>query len=186
MSTFQVDKEKTLNAALFILTKLGACDYHKVFKILYFADQFHLKKYGQPLTGESYIAMPYGPVPSFLYDVFKAAEKGNSPFKEAIELSRQFIVKRDGKIPVVSAYDEVNLDELSESNIEVLTQALRENKALSFEELVSKSHDEAWAKAEQQQDTEISYLDMAKVAGTNEEMLKYISLNAENSSSNLV
>ena len=186
MSTFQVDKEKTLNAALLILTNLGACDYHKVFKILYFADQFHLKKYGQPLTGESYIAMPYGPVPSFLYDVFKAAEKGNSPFMEAIELSHQFQVKREGKIPLVSANQDINLDELSESNIEALTQSIVENQDLNFEELVSKSHDEAWANAEQKQDTEISYLDMAKGAGTNEEMLKYISLNVENSSSTLI
>lgn len=185
MSVFQVDKEKTLNAALYVLSALGECDYHKVFKILYFADQLHLKNYGQPLTGDSYIAMPFGPVPFFLYDVFKAAEKGNSPFLEAMEFSHLFRVRREGKIPVVNAQQHSNLDELSESNIKVLIQALHENQALSFEELVSKSHDEAWAKAEQQQDTEISYLDMAKVAGSDEEMLKYISLNAENNSSNL-
>jgi len=186
MPAFQVDKEKTLNATLFILQQLCECDYHKVFKILYFSDQFHLKKYGQPLTGDSYIAMPYGPVPSFLYDVFKAAEKGNSPFMEAMELSHLFVVKREGKIPLVSAQHAVNLEELSASNLEVLKKAIEENQSLSFEDLVLKSHDEAWAKAEQQQDTEISYLDMAKVAGSDEEMLKYISLNAENSSSNFI
>lgn len=186
MPAFQVDKQKTLNATLYILQHLGECDYHKVFKILYFADQLHLKSFGSPLTGDSYIAMPYGPVPSFLYDVFKAAEKGNSPFIEAMELSNLFAVKREGKIPMVNAQHPVNLEELSASNLEVLTQALGENYALSFEELVKKSHDEAWEKAEQQQDTEISYLDMAVVAGSNEEMLKYIKLNAENSSSNLI
>lgn len=186
MSAFQVDKEKTLNATLFILTNLGACDYHKVFKILYFADQFHLKNYGQPLTGDSYIAMPYGPVPSFLYDVFKASEKGNSPFVEALELSHLFAVKRDGKIPKVSANHPVDFDELSESNLEVLNLSIAENRALSFEDLVKKSHDEAWEKAGQQAESEISYFEMAKAAGSDEEMLKYISLNEENSSSNLV
>jgi uncharacterized phage-associated protein len=186
MATFQVDKEKTLNATLFILKSLGECDYHKVFKILYFADQFHLKNYGQPLTGDSYIAMPYGPVPSFLYDVFKASEKGNSPFVEALELSHLFIVKRDGKIPRVSANHPVDFDELSQSNLEVLKQSMEENQDLSFEVLVKKSHDEAWEKAGQQAEPEISYLDMAKVAGSDEEILKYISLNEENSSSSLV
>ena len=186
MSAFQVDKEKTLNATLFILNSLGECDYHKVFKILYFADQFHLKNYGQPLTGDSYIAMPYGPVPSFLYDVFKASEKGNSPFIEAMELSHLFVVKRDGKIPRVSANHSVDFDELSESNLEVLNLSITENRALSFEDLVTKSHDEAWEKAGQQAEPEISYLEMAKAVGSDEEMLKYILLNEENSSSNLV
>lgn len=153
---------------------------------MYFADQFHLKNYGQPLTGDSYIAMPYGPVPSFLYDVFKASEKGNSPFMEAMELSNLFMVKREDEIPWVSANHPVNFDELSQSNLEVLKQSMAENQGLSFEVLVKKSHDEAWEKAEQQAEPEISYLDMAKVAGADEEMLKYISLNEENSSSNLV
>ena len=48
MQAFNVDTEKTLNAAIFILNKLGQADYHKVFKILYFAEQQHLKNYGQP------------------------------------------------------------------------------------------------------------------------------------------
>lgn len=186
MPAFQVDKEKTLNATLFILTQLGDCDYHKVFKILYFADQLHLKTYGSPLTGDSYIAMPFGPVPSFLYDIFKAAEKGNSPFNEAAELSHSFLVKKINNIPIVSLNKEVDLDELAESNISVLLQSINENADLNFNELVEKSHDEAWEKAEKQQDTEISYLDMAKVAGTENEMLKYILINAENSSSNLI
>ena len=34
MQVFNVDKEKTLNAALLILNNLGQADYHKVFKIL--------------------------------------------------------------------------------------------------------------------------------------------------------
>jgi hypothetical protein len=63
---------------------------------------------------------------------------------------------------------------------------MAENDGLSFEVLVKKSHDEAWKKAEHQAEPEISYLDMAKVAGSDEEMLKYILLNEENSSSNLV
>ena len=126
MQVFNVDKEKTLNAALLILNKLGKADFHKVFKILYFAEQQHLKKYGQPLTGDVYQAMPYGPVPSFLYDIFKASENQSSPFSEALELSKAFLVTREDKIPYVTPTREPDTDELSETNIEAILNSISE------------------------------------------------------------
>ena len=70
---FYMKKEKIINSMLFILNNLGGqSDLHKIFKILYFADQKHLITYGFPITGDFYIAMPAGPVPSKSYDVLKA------------------------------------------------------------------------------------------------------------------
>lgn len=180
MNGFNVDKVKTLNAAVFILNQLGETDYHKVFKILYFADQDHLKRYGRPITGDTYQAMNYGPVPSFLYDIFKAAEKGVHPFAEAMELSSSFSIRRAGNVPCVSATMEADIDELSESNIEIIKASIATHKGLNFEELVKKSHDKAWDNAAKQSEIEMSYLDIAAVVGTSEEMMRYISLNAEN------
>ncbi len=182
MQVFNVDKEKTLNAALLVLNKLGQADYHKVFKILYFAEQQHLKNFGQPLTGDSYLAMPYGPVPSFLYDVFKASENQSSPFAEALELSTAFAVTRKENIPYVSPTREANTDELSETNIEAILQSIAENGHLNFREITEKSHDSAWVKAEKNGETEMSYLDIAESAKATPEMLEYILLNAENNS----
>ncbi|KEQ31050.1 Panacea domain-containing protein [Pedobacter antarcticus] len=180
MQAFNVDKEKTLNAALLILNKLGKADYHRVFKILYFAEQQHLKNYGQPLTGDVYQAMPYGPVPSFLYDIFKASENQSSPFHEALELSKAFTVTRNEKIPYVTPNREPDIDELSESNIDAILTSIDENQQLSFREITDKSHDSAWAKAEKSSETEMSYLDIAESVETAPEMLRYILLNAEN------
>lgn len=180
MQAFNVDKEKTLNAALLILNKLGEADYHKIFKILYFAEQQHLKKYGHPLTGDAYQAMPYGPVPSFLYDIFKASENQSSPFGEALELSKAFTVNRKEKVPYVTANKEADTDELSETNVEVILKSIEENQQLSFREITDKSHDDAWAKAEGALETEMSYLDIAECAQATPEMLRYISLNTEN------
>lgn len=182
MQVFNVDKEKTLNAALLILNRLGQTDYHKIFKILYFAEQQHLKNYGQPLTGDSYQAMPYGPVPSFLYDIFKAAETQSSPFAEALELARAFTVLRKEKIPYVTANREPDTDELSETNIEAIMKSIDENNHLSFREITDKSHDSAWAKSENATETEMSYIDIAESASASPEMLEYILLNAENNS----
>jgi uncharacterized phage-associated protein len=185
MFAFITDKDKAVHAALYVLKQVGSSDYHKVFKILYFAEQHHLKSYGRPLTGDSYQAMPYGPVPSFLYDVFKAAEKGTSPFEEATARSGSFKVSRQGKTPIVTAVIEPDMDELSESDLEVLRMSIAENGELKFKELVEKSHDTAWDRAEKAEDIEMSYFDIAQAAGVSEEMLSYIILQSENSSSKL-
>ena len=180
MQAFNVDKDKTLNAALFILSKIGQADYHKIFKILYFAEQQHLKNYGQPLTGDVYQAMPYGPVPPLLYDIFKASENQSSPFNEALELSKAFLVTREERIPYVTPTREPDTDELSETNIEAILNSISENQQLSFQEITEKSHDSAWAKAEKAPETEMSYLDIAESGNASPEMLKYIIINSEN------
>ena len=38
-------------------------------KLVYFADRYHLRKYGRPLTGDTYLAMNFGPVPSGTKDI---------------------------------------------------------------------------------------------------------------------
>ena len=57
---FNLNTTKMLNSILFVLDGLGGkCDFHKIFKILYFADQKHLTYYGVPITGDFYIAMKH-------------------------------------------------------------------------------------------------------------------------------
>ncbi|HEY8930454.1 MAG TPA: Panacea domain-containing protein [Mucilaginibacter sp.] len=186
MVNFVVDKDKAINSALYVLDHIGPADYHKVFKILYFAEQYHLKNYGRPLTGDAYQAMNYGPVPSFLYDVFKASDKSSSPFNEALEKSKYFRVLWEGHKPIVNCKSKFDQDELSESDIEALNISISENRSLDFIQLVKKSHDSAWIKVEKNEDIEMSYLDIAEAAGTSSEMLSYICLQAENASSKLI
>lgn len=153
------------------MEKLGRADFHKIFKILYFAEQKHLRNYGQPLTGDSYLAMPCGPVPSFLYDFFKASENQSSPYREALELSRAFTVIRTEKVPFVTANKEPDTDELSETYIDAIMSSIEENHQLNFKEITDKSHDSAWAKAEKATETKMSYLDIAESADASPEIL---------------
>lgn len=46
----------------------------KAIKLLYFADRYHLRKYGRPLTGDTYLAMGYGPVGSLAKDIAENSE----------------------------------------------------------------------------------------------------------------
>jgi uncharacterized phage-associated protein len=175
MAQFKLDIEKSIHATLLVLNKLGGTtDFHKVFKILYFADQKHLAKFGRPVTGDDYVAMKHGPVPSNIYGLLKAI-KGGSFFHEVEE---QYAGYFDVKFHFVTAKINSDLDLLSETDIECLSEAIAENKDLNFFQLTDKSHDDAYENSVK--DDLISLFDIAKVGGANEDMLKYIRLNIEN------
>lgn len=79
--------DKAINSIIYIIQKLGSkMDMHKLYKILYFADQKHLSDYGRSITGDVYIAMQYGPVPSSVDDILKAL-RGDSFFLNHTKLS---------------------------------------------------------------------------------------------------
>ncbi len=173
-SKFNINKEKTINSILFVLDSLGGkCDFHKIFKILYFADQRHLTLYGTPITDDSYIAMKYGPVPSNSYDIFKAL-RGDSLSISDSDYGDFFEIDSHD---ILISKKEADIEELAESHIECLESSIRENKDLDFIQLSQKSHKMAWDNA---RNDEMNVIDIAREGGANEEMIKYIYLNLEN------
>jgi hypothetical protein len=89
----------------------------------------------------------------------------------------------------ITAKKEPDMDELAESDVECMLLAIEENKTLNFGQLKEKSHQSAWNNAisnakkdENNFDNEISFIDIAKEANADEEMLRYIVLNLENQS----
>lgn len=60
----------------------------KALKLFFFADRYHLRKYGRPIFNDEYFAMNYGPVPSGAKDLVEGSD-----FRPAVEkaYSGQFI-----------------------------------------------------------------------------------------------
>ena len=77
------EKEVLVNAALWVASRLPGdrCRAHRIFKILWFADLAHLKRFGRTITGDTYVAMDEGPVPSILYDELKLAPGPDDAFR---------------------------------------------------------------------------------------------------------
>jgi uncharacterized phage-associated protein len=171
------DKDVTINAVLYIIQQMGGrVDMHKVFKTLFFADQEHLSKYGRTITGDVYIAMNYGPVPSKTDDIFKAV-RGDSYFpagdlKDYFHFTNNYYVENDKK---------PDLDYLSKSDLMCLDNAIGKCKNLSFDELTNLSHGLAWQNTAK--DRVISFSDILREKGDSEEYVNYISnkLNLESS-----
>jgi len=140
MENVNFNVEKALNAVIYITKHLRRKDFHKIFKILYFSDREHLINYGRAITGDVYIKMEYGPVPSNLYDIFKSV-RGDSYFKDNGQFSQYFsVVGRD----IIKPNKNEDLTELSKSDIKHIDDAIRIYGEMSMKEITDKSHDYAW------------------------------------------
>lgn len=147
---------------------------HKLCKILYFADQKHLSEYGRSITGDTYIAMQYGPVPSCVDDILKAL-RGDSFFSDSksIDSLRESIVFENRFI--LSSKKNPDMDELSKTDIDCLDSAIEFCKDKSFQELTLVSHGLAWSNT--QRDRTISVKDILREAGDEEAYVEYIADN---------
>lgn len=167
--------DKAINSLLYALQKIGGrTDMHKLCKILYFADQRHLSQYGRSITGDTYIAMQFGPVPSCVDDILKAL-RGDSFFsasKEIEPLRRCLAFENRFNIHGLKAPD---TDELSGTDISCLDYAIDICKDKNFQQLTEYSHGPAWNNT--QRDRAISVKDILREAGDDESYVEYIADN---------
>lgn len=96
-ANLEFDYKKAVQAVnYFALQNGGRINKMKVIKLIYFADRYHIRKYGRPIINDQYLAMPYGPVGSGVKDVAEMSqflgeqEKGYSstyirPTRNAVE-----------------------------------------------------------------------------------------------------
>jgi uncharacterized phage-associated protein len=108
---FPMNKQKALAAAEYLLNKRGGKEnYMKLLKLLFFADRYHVRTYLRPVTTDDYFAMPQGPVASYLYDVFKGQDPGESEIVR--DEKDQYSVKLTKKEPDLSILSETDIEAL--------------------------------------------------------------------------
>jgi uncharacterized phage-associated protein len=71
MLRFQFNEKKGVEALTYIASRWPGVTAFFAAKTLFFAEKLHLNKYARPIVGDTFIAMPNGPVPSTLYDFIK-------------------------------------------------------------------------------------------------------------------
>ena len=162
------NRNKALNAVLHVAEKLKRKDFHKIFKILYFSDREHLVQYGRSITGDRYIAMADGPVPSYLYDIFKSV-RGDGYFKDNGEFSTYFVVT-DWNL--IIPQKKADLNELSATDVQLIDEAIVCYGEMSWDEIREKSHDYAWRNTTA--NYPISYEHIIREAGGDDDCIKYL------------
>jgi len=143
--SLDLDPRAAREIIVYLAKRLQEPSFHRIAKLLYFADKLHLQRYGRLILGDRYVAMKYGPVPSFVYDMLKAARNASSGGTR--ESQPAFTVHSNGRtvLPLRSA----DLDWISDSERECLDEVIRLYGNRSFQELTDLSHDEAWRQTEE-------------------------------------
>ena len=162
------DKTKALNALLYVANRVQRKDFHKIFKIVYFADRQHLADWGKPITGDTYIAMEAGPVPSRMYDMLTMV-RGDSYLSDVEGLGRYFQVEN---WMYVRPLADADLNKLSRNEQEALDDSIRKYAGLSYDEIKEKSHDVAWRSTAR--DFSIKWEDIAREAGLDSDEVECI------------
>ena len=157
MTTPVFNLEKSLQAILYVAGRNKHKDFHKIFKILYFADREHVSKYGRFITGDTYIRMNFGPVPSAIYDLVK-----NNVYPN--------IFKINGHVVAPKTAADTSL--LSVSDMEELDESIKKYGDLDMNVLTELSHGYAWNSASK--NGYISVEDILKEADADEGYIKYI------------
>ena len=63
-----ITEKKIINGIKYFVKKTKHVGRTKIFKLLFFWDFVHFKRFGKSVTGYDYYAYPFGPVPKKLYD----------------------------------------------------------------------------------------------------------------------
>lgn len=116
---FKVDYEKCTQALNFLAQKAGGqINKMKALKLIFFADRYHVRKYGRLLTNDNYMAMEHGPVPSKTKDIAES----NDYLEEAVkEYSQEFIDPINNL--TICSVNTVDESVFSESDLEALNFA---------------------------------------------------------------
>jgi uncharacterized phage-associated protein len=139
------DAQKATEAILYVTSRVQDPSFHRIAKILYFADKHKLADCGSLVIADEYVAMKHGPVPSAVYDLLKAVRGDGNHAAVRIAGSAFQVVGRCRITP----RREANVDYFSKADVKSLDFAIREFGHLPFDELTRLSHDSAWDSADE-------------------------------------
>ena len=139
---FKPNPQKIIEAITWIAQRLPGSSRYIVLKTLFYADKYHLQRYGRPVTGDTYIKMPYGPVPSFAYDIIKRNDFLPLEILKAADAAFDN-VPNSGKYPPIEAKRPPDMEWFSGTDIECLEGAAVHCSGKDFDMLKGATHEEA-------------------------------------------
>lgn len=167
--------QKAVQSMLYVANHVETNDFRIISKILYFADRSHLSGYGRTITGDFYIALDDGPVPSRIFDILRIVRGDALYSAEKKSEFETFFKVRDWNCLVPQK--EVDLNILSESDVKELDKSISSYGALSLDEIRAKSCDLAWSNT--LQGHIIDLRDIMLENGDDEGYIDYVSKNIE-------
>ena len=157
---FTLSPEKLVSSLAFFAQNTRGLDKLKAVKLLYYADKYHLTRYGRPIIGDIYFRLDYGPVPSKSLNIINDAidpYKLRNVEQPILDLFSKFIhVNRGKKHATLESKRGPDLEVLSNSEQEALNETVKRYGRCSGPQLIDLTHREApWKKTKK--NAEIDY-----------------------------
>ena len=180
---FKFDFQKAKEVLAFLASEnVRGLDNYKICKLFFLADKCHLVKYGRPITGDEYFAMPYGPVPTNMLNIAKDFTSSQPRDPRSVELGETIGLDRTFQHPRFTARQEFTISALSKSDLETLKEIVARYGNKSFDELKVLTHEmiaykKAWEKRGASASERMAFEDFFEededaVAGAREEMIE--------------
>lgn len=132
---YKTNVSKALEVILWIATRRPGMDIYHVVKAAFFADKMHVARYGRPVSGDSYTAAPWGPLPQVVYNLLR-----HSPIEMiALDSNGELPFEVDTKLRVY-AHREANDRRLSRSDVEALEYGVGHVADRSFDDIFEETH----------------------------------------------
>ena len=120
-------------------------------KLLFFADRYHLRKYGRLISDDTYYALPHGPVASNSLDILNQVMNDSDT-----GAAKQYIKKSDSKA-FTAVETDYELEYLSDSDIEALNFVAEQFGDKEAWELRNLTHEyPEWKRFEHTLDSQLS------------------------------
>ncbi len=131
-----MDANIVLEAFYYLAKKIDApIDKLAAIKLLFFADRYHIRKYGRLISDDVYFALPHGPVASNSLDILNIVMNGHSAGVDKAYL------KRESANAFVSVDSEYDFEYLSDSDIEALDFTIENFSSYETWELRNLTHE---------------------------------------------
>lgn len=116
MNNLSFDYKKAVQAINFFATRNNGCITKlEALKLIFFADRYHLRKFGRPITNDQYWAMQFGPVASAVKELAELDSLGKERHYAEAYLKQ---METPHELASIQAVDE---DVFSDSDIEALS-----------------------------------------------------------------
>jgi uncharacterized phage-associated protein len=156
MAEFEFSPEKALATTGFLAQQSGETMY-TILKMVYVADRMHLERYGRPITGDSFFALPEGACPTKIYDSMKALRGDGcvNYLPGSKELLRVDANTHDVEITAMP-----DMGELSASDVECLEETISILKKRGRWHIRDMAHDVVWKNTAR--NSAMSFMEIAK------------------------
>lgn len=147
---FRLDKLKVVEAIDYCARLWPGITTYFVCKAFYFADKDHFQDWGRPISGDFYVAMAHGPVPSRVYELLKPDSGEEDDWLQ--EFDRTLVTDQQGKLTHIKSRGISDLARLSKTDRQYLEKWINKFRELPewkrFKVIEDLSHEEkSWVEA---------------------------------------